>query len=233
MADAQELESNIEEVLSTAWNERDGRVIPEYDDVALDDGAVKLEATFLYADLAASSRLCTEFPRLTAARIIKAYVYVASELIRAWSGKIRSFDGDRVMGVFAGSYMRSSAVECARRIDWAVEKVIMPLAREKFKSVRDGDFNVRHGIGIDCSMMHVVRGGVHGNNDLIWVGRAPCLAAKLSNIREYPYTVFISNAVHNRMDTALKGDPALWEKRGFNFAGNQETVYRTKFYTTP
>lgn len=39
------------QLLSTPWATRDGQVVPSTDSVAFKNGAVKIEATYLYADL--------------------------------------------------------------------------------------------------------------------------------------------------------------------------------------
>lgn len=105
-------------LFDTAWDVRDGAVIPSSDTVALKDGAVKIDATFLYADLAGSSMLARVCPWNTTAKIIRAYLDCSTRLIKAWGGEIRSFDGDRVMGIFMGDTKNSDASRCAREIDY-------------------------------------------------------------------------------------------------------------------
>src|SRR5436305_1363835 len=107
------LTSEIETVLETDWNEREGYVVPESDDVALDGGAVQITATFLYADLAASSIIAAVCPWGTTAKIIRAYLDCCTRLIRARDGQIRSFDGDRVMAVFKSDTRNTDATDCA------------------------------------------------------------------------------------------------------------------------
>ena len=180
------LTSEVESILDISWDERSGNVIPETDDIALKNGAVKIDATFLYADLAGSSILAKKCPWQTTAKIIRAYLDVSVRLIRAHNGEIRSFDGDRVMGIFKGETSNNSAVNCARKIDWMVEKVINSKAETNFKSIKDNNIKIKHCVGIDTSEARAVRSGIRNNNDLIWIGKAPSFAAKLSDIREYP-----------------------------------------------
>jgi len=52
-------------------------------------------------------------------------------------------------------------------------------------------------VGVDTSKVMVVRNGIKNNNDLVWIGRAPNIAAKLSAIRDPGYTSYISEAVFN------------------------------------
>lgn len=236
MAWTDTLNEIADRVFETEWNVRDGNVVPEADTVALADGAVQLEAAFLYADLANSSALARHCPWKTTAKIIRAYLECATRLIRAYGGEIRSFDGDRVMGVFIGDMKATYSTRCAREIDWTVEKVLGPKAKENFKSVRENGIEIRHGVGVDVGTATAVRAGIRDNNDLIWIGRPPSFAAKLSDIRDYPYSVHITKACFYKLaeaETKLPNGEAIWEQRSYPFAGEQKTVYRTKRMLTP
>jgi class 3 adenylate cyclase len=227
--------SEIETILNINWDKRSGNVVPESDDVALKDGAVEIEATFLYADLAGSSTLAKVCPWETTAKIIRAYLDCCTRSIRGHGGHIRSFDGDRVMGVFKGDTPNTSAAKCAREIDWIVEKVINPKATEKFNSVKNNGIKIRHCVGIDTGSAVAVRAGIRNNNDLIWIGRAPSFAARLSDIRNYPYAVYITKACYDKLaDYGKKeGDANVWEERSFDFAGEKHAIYRTKYMAGP
>ena len=222
------LGTEVDSVLSTAYAERDGRVTPE--DVA-GNAAVKIEATFLYADLAGSAGIAAACPWDTTAKIISAYLGCAVRLIRAYGGEIRSFDGDRVMGVFVGENQQTHAVRCALEIDWCTVKLIQPKATQRFRSVRETDVKIQQACGIDCGVSRAVRAGIRNNADLIWIGKAPSFAAKLSDIREYPYCTFISSRVHAKLAVAdkVQNGENIWESRTFK----DETVYRAKRMRTP
>lgn len=232
----EKLTNEVGDQLSVEWNTRNGNVIPETSGISLTDGAVKITATFLYADLVGSSKLAKLCPWTTTAKIIRAYLKVCTKLIRAYDGEIRSFDGDRVMGVFMGDYKNTHATRCAREIDWVVEKVIAVKAMDKFKSIRDNDIKIKHCIGIDMGEVVAVRAGIRNNNDLIWVGRAASMAAKLSDLRTYPYSVYISSATYAKLgdsDKILNDGSNMWEQYSFKFAGEEKIVYRTKQMKTP
>jgi len=123
------LQADVEGVFATKLDERVGRKIPATEDVALKDGSVAIEAAFLYADLAGSSKLASVCPWSTTAKIVRAYLKVSTRLIRAWGGDIRSFDGDRVMGVFVGDAKTSNAARCAREIHWCTTNIIQAKAK--------------------------------------------------------------------------------------------------------
>ena len=227
--------TQIDFTLSTQWNERVGTIVPDSESVTLKDGAVKIEATFLYADLAGSSQLAKLCPWQTTAKIIRAYLDSCVRIIKAHGGEIRSFDGDRVMGIFKGTTQNTDAVNCARKIDYVVFKIMSPNAVKKFASVSTNKVTIKHCIGIDVGESRAVRAGVRNNNDLIWIGRAPSFAAKLSDIREFPYSVYISKPCFLKLAESAKksGNTNIWEPDNFIFAGETHTVYKTKYILKP
>lgn len=225
------LENSVDSIFAGTYEQRDGRVVPTTDDVA-SNAAVHLDATFLYADLVASAKLAKSCPWSTTADIIRAFLDCSTRLIRAYKGEIRSFDGDRVMGVFVGDYKNTHAARCAREIFYAVEMIIGPKATAKYQSIKNAEIKLKCCVGVDTGRGTAVRAGIRDNNDLIWIGRAPSMAAKLSDEREYPYSVFIHGDVFNKLGDEEKkvNDTSIWEKRSFQFAGEAHTVYRTNWY---
>ena len=230
------LNDRVDTLFGTTFNERDGRVVPTTADVALKDGAVKIDATFLYTDLAGSAKLSSVCPWSTTAKIIRAFLDCSTRLIVKHGGAIRSFDGDRVMGVFIGNAKNSNAAICGREIHWAVRKIISPKARAKFNSVRNNDIEIRNCSGIDTGEVRAVRSGIRDNNDLIWIGKAASFSAKLSDVRDTGYHTYISNRVYNKLNHKAKHDAdgnIAWTRSEFNFAGKTETVYKSNHWKKP
>jgi len=230
MAFSDTITEEVEKILSIKWEERSGNVIPETADVALKNGAVKIQATFLYADLADSSILAKICPWQTTAKIIRTYLDSAVRIIRHHGGEVRSFDGDRVMGIFKGDSPNTSAANCARKIDWVVSNLINPKAKLKFNSIKNNDLRIKHCVGVDTSEARAVRSGIRNNNDLIWIGKAPAFAAKLSDVRDYPFEVYISKDSFNRLASSAKknGSADVWVQTTVNIAGENQIVYKSK-----
>ncbi|MFC7049521.1 adenylate/guanylate cyclase domain-containing protein [Emcibacter nanhaiensis] len=218
------LTEKMEEILSTTWDVRTGNVIPDASDVKLKDGAVKIEAAFLYADLAGSSKLAEICPWSTTAKIIIAYLDCCTRSIRVNGGEVRSFDGDRVMGIFKGKTPCTDAVLTAREIDWMVHNKLNPLAKSKFRSIDENNLRIKHCIGIDFGEAYAVRAGIRDNNDLIWVGKSASFSAKLSDVRDYPFEVYVSSTCRNRLVKYEDG----WSRENFSFAGKNYYAYKTK-----
>lgn len=213
MGVADDLEAGVAGVLAPVWNSRDGAVIPETADITLNNGAVNLTATYLYADMANSTALAQKYDRPVTAKVIRCYLNAASRLIRHYGGEIRSYDGDRVMGIFIGDAKNTQSVRCGLALSWAVRKVIQPKLAAKWT---DLDWTMDHGVGVDTGEAMLVRAGVRGHNDLISVGSAPNIAAKLSENRSRSIT--ISKAVYDSMAKRVKistdGTKNMWTALG-------------------
>ena len=172
------------------WDERTSDEVPRTADVKLADGAVRVDACYLYADLASSTLLQKQYRDTFAARVVRMYLNGATQIIRANKGQIKSFDGDRVMGVFTGGYRRNNATRAALQINWLVSKCINPLVAERLAASDSTPWSVKHGVGIDDGETFIARAGVRNSsgetthNDLISIGRAPNVAAKLSADRD-------------------------------------------------
>lgn len=215
MSLADDIDANINTILAQAWNIRDGQVVPSTENVVLAGGGVRLNATLLYADLADSTRLAM-WDRRVAAKVFKAFLVCSTRLIRATGGEVRSFDGDRVMGVYVGDTKNTRAAKCALHINWAFTQVLRPKFEARYEKLRDGTFRLAHCTGIDTSEVLVVRAGIRNSNDLIWVGRAPNVAAKMSSLRESPYHTFISGEVYGMLNDSSKissDGRNMWEER--------------------
>ena len=230
------LKQRIDTLFDTNFQQRDGRIVPTTADVTLKDGAVKIEAAFLYTDLAGSAILSKVCPWTTTAKIIRAFLDTATRLIVKHGGHVRSFDGDRVMGVFIGNSKYSSASICGREIHWTVRKIIQPAASKKFGSISNNNIEIRNCAGIDVGDVRAVRSGIRDNNDLIWIGKAASFSAKLSNIRVVGYNTYISSRVYNKLRDDAKFDDNgknMWESTIFSFANERETVYKSNQWKKP
>ena len=200
MSLADDIAKNASDVFKTKWAERNGVVVPEPGSVTLGNDAVKLDtATVLYADLDQSTNLVESKKWEFAAEVYKTFLYSATRLIRSQGGSIVSYDGDRVMGIFLGSTQADSAVKCGLQINYAVKKLVQPELNKNWNT----DFKIRHVVGIDSSIVRAIKTGVRGDNDLVWVGNAPNLAAKLT-AESADYPTWITDRVYQKLGDATK-----------------------------
>ena len=204
MSIAADLKKRIDAVFASAWEEIKTTSIPDPTDVALNANKAKLleSATVLYADLDGSTNMVDQRTWSFAAEVYKTFLLSAGEIIRAESGVVTAYDGDRVMGIFVGEENKNTrAVRAAFKIRTAVTALIEPALRAIYTS--SPKYSVKFRVGIDTSPIRVTRTGVWGDNDLVWVGRAPNYAAKLTDL-SIDYTTIITAAVHERLNASLK-----------------------------
>jgi adenylate cyclase len=202
----EDMDSGVDSILETSLDIRNGRVVPHSENIVLASGGSRFDGTVLYADLAQSSQLATEFQQRTAAKVIKSFLMCCTKIITAHDGTVTSFDGDRVMGIFIGDSKNTNAATAALKINYVVQKIIEPKVKAYFSSMRETSYEVSHAVGIDTGSILAVRAGQRGSNDLIWVGRSPNFAANLSEIRESNYRSFISDNVFKTLhESAKKG----------------------------
>ncbi|MBB3676224.1 adenylate/guanylate cyclase domain-containing protein [Modestobacter versicolor] len=168
--------------LGQKYTVRTGRAVPT-DETITSSQAMELDATYLYADLADSSGLAQKVDPLDAARVMRAYVNIAVKIIRRGDGHIRSFDGDRVMGIFVGDNKETRAGRAALALNHYVN-VMSAWVPDKLPSVKAAGWQLKHGVGIDTGKALIIRAGIRNNADIVSIGRAPNVAAKLSDIRD-------------------------------------------------
>jgi class 3 adenylate cyclase len=231
-----EIGKEVDSIIRGTWKLRDGQVIPETQDLTLDNSGVKIQATILYADLADSTELAL-YSQEIAAEVCKSYLLGTTRLIRACDGQIRSFDGDRVMGVFVGNHKNTNAAKAALKINYFFTYILQPQFLSFYQNLGSSSFKFAHCTGVDTGEIRVVRAGIRNNNDLIWVGRAPNIAAKLSSIRDPGFSSYITSDVFARLNNSAKffNGTAMWEARswakGTPYGTN--SVYRSSWWLKP
>lgn len=197
---ADELRDYAKATHSTTWMRRDGQKVPETGDLALGSEAVDLDAVVLYADLKDSTGLVKGWKDWFAAEVYKNYLYTVSRIIRAHGGTITAFDGDRVMGVYIGGSKNSNAAKTALKINWAVQKVLQPAIDAQYPS---NTYTLKQKVGIATSKTMVARTGIRGSNDLVWVGNAANIAAKLAAL-DAGYKSYITQEVFGMLSDETK-----------------------------
>lgn len=216
-----DLETYVDNVFTEEWTRRHGQKVPDTEDVALKNEVVELDATVLYADLAASTKMVKEKKDYVAAEVYKAYLYCAAKLIRDKGGVITAYDGDRVMGVFIGDAKNSSAAICGLNINHAASQIVMSRYKKKWPKT---DFELKQRVGIDTSRLFVARAGIRGSNDLVWVGNAANNAAKMAAL-DPGYPTYITAAVYSRLNEdakfSNKDHSNMWSNLGTSALGYQ------------
>ena len=228
MSVADDIKTNAADTFGANWTVRDGQVVPGASDLRLTNDAARFEtATVLYADLDQSTDLVETRKWEFAGEVYKTFLYAASRLIRHHGGTIVSYDGDRVMGIFIGNRQRNAAVSCALNINYAVKNYVQAEKEKRWS----GDFKIRHVIGIDTSEIRAARTGVRGDNDLVWIGTAANLAAKLTSLTA-DHPTWITKRVCDYLDDAQKlgsqGED-IWRSWKWTEHNNEE-IYSSTYW---
>jgi class 3 adenylate cyclase len=229
MALADDIRAHAKSTFTSAWTTRKGNVVPAPSDLKLSNDAVEFDrVTILYADLDQSTSLVETQNWGFAAEVYKTFLYAASRLIRDGGGSIVSYDGDRVMGIFNEGNQNNQAVSCALRINYAIKNIVQQELTAFYSS---RGYTIRHIVGIDESPVRAARTGVRGDNDLVWVGNAANLAAKLTALSADSGT-WITAEVHKGLVDSQKRGPNgedIWKKWAWSQHGS-DTVYSTTYW---
>ncbi|MFD6876945.1 MULTISPECIES: adenylate/guanylate cyclase domain-containing protein [unclassified Streptomyces] len=229
-----DIRSDVDKLVSTAWTIRNGQVVPGTDDIRLyTNDAVRLDAVYLYADLLGSTKLARNFPQETAGKVIRASLRAASLIITGQGGEIRSYDGDRVMGIFIGDSKNSSAAKAALQISYAMSHIVEPALDAELPSLKQGGYRPRMCVGIASGKAFIARAGVRKRSDLVSIGRAPNVAAKLSDIREPgTYRTYITSGVYGMLHTKYKisNGKDMWVPKTDEVGGEVMTIYRSTYW---
>lgn len=231
----------VREIITTDFNVRFARVVPTTDTVAQKDGAVYLDAAYVYADMADSTGMAHLFAAQDAAKIIRAYLNAVSRVLRNRGGEIRSFDGDRVMALFTGDDAADKAVDAALRINWVVTNIVHDQLVAHHEAYRDkwieDDWRVRHRTGIDLGTALIVRAGVRGNSDLVSIGDAPNIAAKLSDYKGGGPTIITEDVwdklKYSNCYSSKHGGESMWTAPDWEDVGGSTQEIRTSTWWRP
>ena len=148
-----------------------------------------------------------------------------ADVVRNNSGAITAYDGDRIMAVFIGDSKNTTACKTAMQMIYAVNQINSAVARYYEKS----PYRLGQHIGVDSSRLFVVRSGVRGANDLVWVGEAANVAAKLSSVSDDAYSIYITKNVYDSANNVVKdiNGHLIWREVDGLIAGRR--VCRTNY----
>ena len=224
----EDLIAEVNQTFKNQWDVQKTTNVPDPEDLQLNSNHAKdLEsATVLYADIDGSTNMVDKCKWSFSAEVYKAYLRCAAQIIRNEEGTITAYDGDRVMAVFTGNSKNTNAVRASLKINYSVEEIIKPAIRSQYNT----DFLFKHVVGIDTSELRTARIGVHGENDLVWIGRAANYAAKLCTLSDKP--IWITKAIHNTMHESVKlskNKENMWTSYKWN-AMNGVEIFATTYY---
>lgn len=234
-----EIQDKVDAILKEQFTQYDIDTIPDIEnkpDSRLTHGNTGFlgEFTFLYVDMRGSSSFTDKHRLQTITKIYKAYHHCMVECIKTYGGQVRSFDGDRILAIFAGSSKLNSAINCAMKMVGCRYDILQP----QIKAVLSNE-NFSLGVGIATGIAMVSKAGVgydKNTRDLIWIGDPPNLGAKLSDHADSPYSIHICKTSFerlckkNRYTTKDGIEIDMWTKASFDFKNKQIEIYKTGYY---
>ncbi len=225
MKTIEQIRQDARNILGNKWKVRSAQDVPSIRDLALKGNeAAEFEGTVLYADMDGSTAMVRGYKNWFAAEMYKIYLQTVSEVIRNEGGIITAYDGDRVMAIFEGSAKNTTAVKAGMEIVYAVRD----LNRIIVEQYPNTQFKLKHNIGIDTSQLFAIRAGVWGANDIVWVGEAANIAAKLTSVSDEKYPIYVTKKVFDSLNISVvkssNGD-MMWETVNELKHGRQ--VYRS------
>lgn len=225
-----DLEADVKKIYTDQqWTRRNGQKVPEDTDLKSGNDAVDIEVTILYADLDESTKLVDNYKDWFAAENYKTFLQCATKIIRSEGGHIRSFDGDRVMGVFIGKTKNTDAVRSGLKINWAVNNIIQPKLKNQYPNTK---YVMRHVVGIDTSKVMVAKAGIRNSNDLVWIGKAANHAAKLSALSPSTPTWITDKVYDVMLDTAkFSNGKNMWQRRKWEQQNNRRVYCSTYWWS--
>lgn len=233
-----ELDESVDKIVRTDLKIRSGRVVPQTTDFNLSNEGIKLDAVYMYVDLVGSTKLEVEHTEETVAKALKVFLATVTKVLRKHDGEIRSFDGDRVMAIFIGEDKCARAVRAAWTIRWALKNIAYEKLWMHREDIFKDQWQMKAGIGIDTGYALLIRGGVPNNNDIVSIGYAPNIAAKLSDIRNRDVT-YITEDVWDQLPFGLKykkragGVEPMWSNaRYMDVGGRMAQVRDSSFWMT-
>jgi adenylate cyclase len=231
MGKKDDIKNKVSELLATGgYVIKEGGPVPGGDDPRLTFGntGVLFPAVTLFIDMRESTEALNSHRAQTVAKLHKAYLYIATDLIAANGGHIRSYNGDSVLAFWDGNGRAEveKAVRCAMNI-----KFMLDQCAGDFKKYREVDF----GVGIDVGYVLCVKVGKARNvnhNDLIWLGNAVNRAVVLSDKARDPKNVWISDEVRNLLNdnSKLSEGKDMWTKGQVTYAGSPEVAWSSTYH---
>lgn len=220
-----DLTNKVNSFFNQPYEVQETTIVPgtDYSKLTFGNNGLTCEFAFLFVDIRKSSKLHEVYGLKNAAKIYQSFHEICVRIIISNDGSVRAFDGDRVMGVFAGETKNSNSVKAAMQIQWAIRHIV----NVKLTTP------IRCGIGVDYGKTLVTKVGkgrdMH-NQDLIWVGQASNYASHLCNAADN--TIIISERTFGRLleDRKISNGNSMWSLKTLTLKSGQSVkCYESRY----
>jgi adenylate cyclase len=222
----EDLKNKVQTFFTEPYTTEETTIVPgtDYSKLTFGNKGLVAELAFLFVDIRQSSRMHEVYGYKTAALIYQSFHEMCVRIIIHNDGKVRAFDGDRIMGVFAGDSKCSNAAKAAMNIRWSIIHILNP----KLNTPLSIGCGIEYGKTL---ITKVGKGRDINNQDLIWIGKACNYASHLCQVADN--SILVSEEVYARLNEIRKygGDPkrSMWDKHRVEIKGNFIWTYKSNF----
>lgn len=229
-----DIRNKVRDLLSGNYDEVELEYVPTVDNVSLRKKYVKTTLCAMFIDLRNSSEMLISRWKQSSAKVHKAYANVVVDVVNAYGGKVRSFQGDGILSFWPAYYKSqiSNAVKASMVLTWMLGTEF----EKYFKPYFDVDF----GIGINWDEAYVIRAGSTDkkeNNDLIYITKAVNKAVVLAKKQSLPNHIGITESTYSNLpDETLYAEDKrgnainMWSENYFNFVNREERYLETNYH---
>ena len=226
----EDIENKITAYFNEPYETHETSIVPDtdYSKLTFNNKGLIANLTFLFIDIRNSSNILDIYKEKYAAIIYQCFHEINVRLILSRGGKVRSFDGDRTMGVFSGDRKNPSALDAAMNIRWAISNILnKKLELKKYPGIKVG-------LGIDTGrtlITKVGKGGDINNSDLNWISKASNHASHLCQNAED--LIIISPEIFNNLPPEYKSSKGqnIWNNVQLTIKNNKTiSAYKTNYW---
>lgn len=239
----QDIYNKVKDIVDTKFEVTDITYVPDINDSKLTFGntGLQFEATVLYIDMRGSTEILNKHNNPTVAKIHMSYFHTIVKIASSLGGDVRSFNGDSMLVFFQGTTKATlcNAVIAAMQITYMLTN-----KENGINNLLEKYTPINFGIGIDDGKILSTKIGVGGDSnkkDLIWIGNAVNKSVVISDARQSPYYIGISNYVYSNLTdpakysiqkniwgTNTKVD--MWTPSSITYNNTWEQCYYTSYY---
>lgn len=234
----QKMRDEVQKIFNSDFSTYPIERVPDGTDHRLraDNTGFEGEFAFLNVFFQGSSTLNGTYPLKTIGKIYNAFHHCMVACIHECHGKVRTFDGDRITGVFSGEDKINEAVVCANYMVGCYVEILEPKIKTLFNT---DDFEI--GVGVCTGKALVIKSPVGSNGNtksLLWVGEATNIGDKLSeNINVWNGRInicarcFQKLSQENRYHIDKDGNKTpKWTQGAMDYQGSLIDIYRSTWY---
>ena len=239
----QEITDKVKTIIDEEFKVEDVSYVPDIKNSKLTFGntGLRFEGTVLYIDMRGSTEILNKHNKVTVAKMHMAYFHTVVKIAQSLGGEVRSFNGDSMLVFFQGNSkaILSKAVKAAMRMNYMISNTSSGINNylSKYSALN-------FGIGLDYGHILCTKIGVGGdsnNQDLMWIGNAVNKSTVISDSRQSPFYIGISNVVYSNIEDDVKFHTKknnfgqdikidMWTKGTIGYNEKQENYYFTNYY---